>query len=63
MATITIFDLHPTGAELFSDSESYMSDLSHEEIFSINGGITTPFCAIVPIVVYITAYKHYKNKH
>jgi lactobin A/cerein 7B family class IIb bacteriocin len=48
MATINISDLHPTGSELFSDSESYMSELGDNELASVNGGIlTSPVCAVV----------------
>jgi hypothetical protein len=47
MSTIKISDLHPTGSELFSDSESYMNELSNSEFETIAGGITptTPACA------------------
>jgi hypothetical protein len=41
MPNIKISDLHSTGSELFSDSESYMnelSDLSDVELDVINGG-------------------------
>ncbi len=34
MATIKISELRPTGYELFSDSESYISDLSDREFDS-----------------------------
>lgn len=45
---IKISELHPTGAELFSDSESYMSELGDNELDSVNGGIlTSPVCAAV----------------
>lgn len=39
MANIAISDLHPTGYDLFSDSESYMKDLSDGEL-DIQGGVT-----------------------
>lgn len=46
MSTIKISDLCPTGSELFSDSESYMSELGDSELNIINGGaFTTPACA------------------
>ena len=32
MATTNISDLRPTGSELFSDSESYISELSDSEL-------------------------------
>jgi len=45
MGNIKISDLCSTGSELFSDSESYMSELNDSAIDSISGG-TTPICAI-----------------
>jgi hypothetical protein len=47
MSTIKISDLQPTGAELFSDSESYMNELGTDELVDINGGISTPVCVSV----------------
>ncbi len=44
MPTIKIDDLHPTGAELFSDSESYMNELGDGELDIVVGGRTTPIC-------------------
>lgn len=32
MATIKISDLHPTGADLFQDSENYLNELTDEEL-------------------------------
>ena len=42
MPTIKIDDLHPTGAELFSDSESYLNELGDGELDLINGGTGSP---------------------
>jgi hypothetical protein len=54
MPTIKIDDLHPTGAELFSDSESYMNELGDGEL-DIYGGRTTPVCrSIVKSVVKVS---------
>ena len=39
MATIKILNLHTTGTELFSDSESYMNELGDNELNNTNGGI------------------------
>lgn len=39
MSTINIYDLRPTGTELFSDSESYMSELGDNEFDGIYGGL------------------------
>ncbi|GAB4177894.1 MAG: hypothetical protein Fur006_09890 [Coleofasciculaceae cyanobacterium] len=47
MPTIKIDDLHPTGAELFSDSESYMNELGESELDLIVGGRTTPVCKAI----------------
>lgn len=38
MASITISELHPTGYELFSDSETFMTDLVDSEL-DIMGGL------------------------
>lgn len=38
MANIEINDFKPAGAELFSDSEDFMNELSDSELANINGG-------------------------
>jgi hypothetical protein len=40
MATIKISDLHPTGADLFQDSENYLNELTDEELDLTQGGRT-----------------------
>jgi hypothetical protein len=40
MANIKISDLQATGYELFSDSESFLSDLSDNELQITGGGFT-----------------------
>ena len=40
MSKIKISDLHPSGSELFFDSEGYMNDLVDGEISDIYGGAT-----------------------
>ncbi len=40
MATIKISDLHPVGSELFFDSESYLTELSDDELVGTQGGST-----------------------
>jgi hypothetical protein len=40
MATIKICDLHPTGADLFQDSENYLNELTDEELDLTQGGKT-----------------------
>lgn len=47
MSTIKISDLHSTGAELFSDSESYMNELSEGVIGTIQGGFSSWKCVRV----------------
>ena len=39
MASITIYDLHPAGFDLFSDSEGYMNELGDSEFDGIYGGL------------------------
>ena len=51
MTAITISDLHPAGADLFLDSESFLRDLSDSEL-QIQAGlfyptITTPVITIL----------------
>jgi len=54
MASIKISDLRPAGANLFSDSESYLNDLSEEEL-GINGGMTpTTIVITIAITVAVT---------
>ena len=45
MAKITILDIKPTGADLFDDSESFMSELSNDELEQAMGGryIISPY--------------------
>ncbi len=38
MANINISDLRPAGADLFSDSESYLHDLTEGEMMNALGG-------------------------
>jgi hypothetical protein len=38
MATIAIRDLNPTGYSLFADGESYLSELSSDDLLDISGG-------------------------
>jgi hypothetical protein len=42
MSTISIHDLRPSGYSLFTDSESYLNDLSSQDELSIAGGAPTP---------------------
>ena len=38
MANIAISNLRPTGANLFQDSESFLNDLTEQEIADVSGG-------------------------
>lgn len=46
MPNITISELHPTGFDLFSDSESYLKELSESELGTKGGAMSTTICAI-----------------
>jgi hypothetical protein len=48
MPTINISDLPPAGFELFSDSESYLHQLTDEEKYEIQGGITPVISPATP---------------
>jgi hypothetical protein len=70
MATIIISDLCPTGSELFADSESYLNDLTDDELSLTQGG-SSPVCAAavwsswgcvkVSIRVTLVAYAAYQG--
>jgi hypothetical protein len=47
MATINISDLRPTGSDLFSDSESYMSELGDNELASVNVGSSPTYLMLI----------------
>ncbi len=38
MSKIELYELQPSGLDLFKDSESYLNELSEVEIASVNGG-------------------------
>jgi hypothetical protein len=38
MSNISIFDLNPTGSELFADSESFLNELTNSELNLLGGG-------------------------
>ena len=48
MANITISDLRPAGFDLFADPENYVSELSDNELGTINGGVTSPVTPYTP---------------
>lgn len=47
MSTIKVSDLQPTGFDLFSDSESYMRELSDAEL-ALEGGVSSLIASSVP---------------
>lgn len=53
MSNITVSNLNPAGSDLFSDSESYLRDLSQTELKVQGGAISTPLCAVVTIGVLV----------
>ncbi len=46
MSNITITSLNSIGSDLFSDLESYMTDVTDLESGQVNGGLWSPFMAI-----------------
>ena len=48
MANIAISELNPVGFDLFSDSESYMTDLSDNEL-KTSGGITPTYVVTIGV--------------
>ncbi len=53
MANIVISELRPAGSDLFMDSESYLTDLTDNELHMTKGG-STLFCAGVIVGIIIT---------
>lgn len=47
MATIAIHDLNPVGYGLFDDSESYLTDLSSDDLLNISGGKSSKVSSVV----------------
>jgi hypothetical protein len=50
MATIKIVDLRPVGSEFFADSESYLNELTDDELNLTQGG-STLVCSVVTITI------------
>jgi lactobin A/cerein 7B family class IIb bacteriocin len=62
MATIKIHNLNAAGSELFNDSESYLNELTDEEMNMTNGGLTPLFivmysCSLGAIALSALAYR------
>ncbi|MCU0536236.1 MAG: hypothetical protein MUD14_20305 [Hydrococcus sp. Prado102] len=58
MANITISNLNPVGSELFSDSESYLNQISEEELKIQGGLMSTGICATAVLTIAIMASRH-----
>jgi hypothetical protein len=59
MSTIDIFDLKPSGLDLFSDTENYLDDLSDSEFTDVTGG-STPVCLSIGIrIASLSSYRCY----
>ncbi len=52
MSNISISNLHPTGSELFSDNENFMSEISENDFASIAGGGMDKTTCDFTVVVY-----------
>jgi hypothetical protein len=60
MSTINIYDLHPAGSDLFSDSESYMNEMSEGELTNVLGG-SGFWCGVAAGVAANFIYENGKN--
>ena len=55
MAKLKINGIKPSGAELFNDSESFMNELSNDELEQTIGGIFPPLIpTVIPTVLLTT---------
>lgn len=50
MSSITISDLGSTGSELFSDSESYLSELTQDELSLLHGALFREIGVVVGVI-------------
>ncbi len=50
MASIIISDLRPSGFDLFGDSESFLDDLSDNDLATINGGFSITWFVVGIII-------------
>ena len=53
MASIKINNLQPAGSDLFNDSESYLNELTENELAMTHGG-SSPLCVGIIIGITIT---------
>lgn len=58
MASIQILSLYPAGSELFRDSESFMTEITDDELSNVNGGNwKLTYLVVPPIQPYPTLSK------
>jgi lactobin A/cerein 7B family class IIb bacteriocin len=57
MANIIISDLRPAGAELFGDSESFINELTDEDLNMTHGGITPGL--VIAVALTLLAFAAY----
>jgi hypothetical protein len=58
MANIKLHDLTSVGSEFFQDSESFLNELTNDELFGVQGGlisITLPATPTLTITITFTA--------
>lgn len=60
MATIKINNLNAAGSDLFSDSESYLNNLTDEELNRTQGGSSFG-CIWISVQISIVTYKAYQG--
>lgn len=61
MASIKINNLQPAGADLFNDSEGYLSELTTDELTLTQGGGTPALAVGWAIIAAAAAFKGYRD--
>lgn len=61
MSRISISDLNSTGSDLFTDSESYLHELTQNELIETQGGNTATLISLATVSV-ISYYYYYTPK-
>jgi hypothetical protein len=54
MATITISNLSMAGSDLFSDTESYLDEVSNNDLLKVTGGFSTTVCFAIGFSTAVT---------
>lgn len=60
MATIKLSDLNPVGSEFFAGSESYLNELTDDELNMTQGG-SSPACIVTLVTAALVSYYVGKN--